>query len=139
MSGIIDLDKVRELKTRLVVNIDMLQRGLTEHRQKLQQYDKILADPDHEYDQDYMEQERSRILVNIDNINKAIAIDTARSMQCDLEIKAAMDVLVKHGVQCSVGHAGKHDWQVMTTFPSGHWKRRCCRRCDTEERLGSGH
>ena len=136
MEGVIDLDRARELKTRLVANIDSLKRSLIDVRKKQKQYATLIADDESPYDHTHLEQEYSNITVNIEQIERVIANEIARSMKCDLDIAAANRVLALHGVECSVGHEGQHDWQISEIFPSGNWKKRRCRRCDTEQRLG---
>jgi len=136
MEGVIDLDSARELKTRLVASIDALKRSLTGVRQKQKQYAALMVDDETSYDREYLEREYSNITVNVEQIEKVIASEIARSMKCDLDIAAANQVLAAHGLECSIGHEGQHDWRVFETFPSGNWKKRRCRRCDTEQRLG---
>ncbi len=134
------LDKLVEKRDCFCEGITSLKKGLEKEQDRLGEYNKqiILGDAgvEIEFDLHYMKTEKKVIEHNIKEIKKILVSDSQKLDEIKEELGAAKAILKAHGL--CIGEGG-HDWQIIEIFPmSGNWKKRKCRHCPTEERLGNG-
>lgn len=86
------------------------------------------------YNIDALREGRKSIVNNIEAMEEALLKERGLLAQYDQEITAAEAVMRAHCVVCANEN---HDWEVISTFPNGDWKRRSCKKCPTKQKLGS--
>lgn len=86
------------------------------------------------YDLDALRRGRIVVAGNIEAFEAALLKEREKLSEYDKQIAVAETILQAHGI-CTAGP--DHDWEILDIFPlSGSWKRRRCRCCKTEQRLG---
>jgi len=141
-----NLDQLKVEKKKLEANLRTIKKGLVAEQDKLAMYDKEIAKAElmeemdldgAEFDIDMLKSGRKNIVDNIEQIKLAVVRQEDNLKKCEQEIGAAEAILGLHAKNLICKVNGEHDWEILDIFPmSRNWKKRRCRICGTEERLG---
>ena len=135
LDPVINFELTVKKRQKIADCIESLQRGLMQERNKMADFKINLRNPD--YDENAMRAQISQCQVNIKNIETVLASEYLKLKLADEQLVTANKILNAHQTTpCLVG-AAEHDWVVTDKFVSGNFRKRKCRVCNTEQRLGS--
>jgi len=126
-----ELITLRSKVSNTILNLEM---GLKSEKKKADELDFYRYDKT--FDKAAMEEQYSRSLGNIKNIQNILNNEKQKLQDIDKQIKTVNDILNLHGTKPCLAGRVPHTWQVLKRLNSGHFQHRKCTVCNTEEKVG---